>query len=309
MLRIAWWSLALAVLCATQPACDMGKFTVNTTAKVLVRAQPAMNQESDYELAARAIPATLKTVEGFHVVNPDNRSLTRLLAEGYCQYATGFIEDEWERDKIKNDADAVDEDARRATKVNLRCMNYGLELLGGDWKKVMAGDIEGVRTKVKGAGRDQADGLLWTAVGLAGAINFNREDIGLVAQLPKVRILLERLVELDAHNQDRDLMAKALPYVALGQMDTAMGKALGGHPDKGGQEFQKALDMTGGKFLLAKVLYARYYAVAVQNKKLFEKTLVEVLQTDPAIWPEQRLANEIAHRWARRYLKQEKEWF
>ena len=309
MLRIAWWSLALAVLCATQPACDMGKFTVNTTAKVLVRAQPAMNQESDYELAARAIPATLKTVEGFHVVNPDNRSLTRLLAEGYCQYATGFIEDEWERDKIKNDADAVDEDARRATKVNLRCMNYGLELLGSDWKKVMAGDIDGVRAKARSAGRDQESGLLWTAIGLAGAINFNREDIGLVAQLPKVRILLERLVELDAHDQDRDVMYRALPYVALGQMDTALGKALGGHPDKGGQEFQKALDLTGGKFLLAKVLYARYYAVAVQNKKLFEKTLVEVLQTDPAIWPEQRLANEIAHRWARRYLKQEKEWF
>jgi hypothetical protein len=34
-----------------------------------------------------------------------------------------------------------------------------------------------------------------------------------------------------------------------------------------------------------------------------------VLQTDPAIWPEQRLANEIAHRKARRYLRMEKELF
>ena len=34
-----------------------------------------------------------------------------------------------------------------------------------------------------------------------------------------------------------------------------------------------------------------------------------VLQTDPAIWPEQRLANEIAHRRARRYLAMEKELF
>jgi hypothetical protein len=36
---------------------------------------------------------------------------------------------------------------------------------------------------------------------------------------------------------------------------------------------------------------------------------VKVLETPPSIWPEQRLANEIAHRRARRYLKQEKELF
>ena len=51
------------------------------------------------------------------------------------------------------------------------------------------------------------------------------------------------------------------------------------------------------------------YDLSPDGKAKFRKTLVEVLQTDPAIWPEQRLANEIAHRRARRYLKQEKEWF
>ena len=47
----------------------------------------------------------------------------------------------------------------------------------------------------------------------------------------------------------------------------------------------------------------------IQDRKLFHDELVKVLQTDPAIWPEQRLANEIAHRRARRYLSQEKELF
>ena len=54
---------------------------------------------------------------------------------------------------------------------------------------------------------------------------------------------------------------------------------------------------------------ARRYAVMVQDRELFRSTLVEVLQTPASIWPEQRLANEIAHRRARRYLKHEKEWF
>ena len=86
MLRTARSTVCLPVLVAIlllpAAACDMGKFTVNTTTKVLVRAQPAIRQESDYDMAALAIPASLKTVEGFHLVNPDNKDLTRILAEG-----------------------------------------------------------------------------------------------------------------------------------------------------------------------------------------------------------------------------------
>jgi hypothetical protein len=84
---------------------------------------------------------------------------------------------------------------------------------------------------------------------------------------------------------------------------------MGGNPEQGRRHFERAIEVTGGRFLLAKVYLARDYCRTVQNRELFHKTLVEVLQTDPAIWPEERLANEIAHRRARRYLKLEKEWF
>lgn len=317
MIRPAWPPVSLSVLvsgllAALVPAasgCDMGKFTVNTTSKVLVRAQPAIRQESDYEMAARAIPASLKTVEGFHVVNPDNESLVRILAEGYCQYATGFVEDEWEAADAAKRHDDADYHAERATKMYLRCMGYGLELLGGDWKKAIAGDVEGFRSRVAGTDADQRDGMLWTAIGLAGAINQNKDDIALVSHLPKARALLERLVVLDDAEADRDPATRALPHIALASMAVAMSKAMGGDPDLGARHFKRAMELTQNKFLLAKVFYARRYAVAVQNRKLFHESLVEVLRTDPAVWPDQRLANEIAHRKARRYLKQEKEWF
>src|SRR5690242_17768328 len=82
------------VLVAALAACDIGKFTVNTTSKVLLRAQPSLQQESDYELARQAIPGALKTVEGFWIVDPDNWRLIKILTEGYCQYGTGFVEDD-----------------------------------------------------------------------------------------------------------------------------------------------------------------------------------------------------------------------
>jgi hypothetical protein len=301
------WTLALLLLAAT--ACDMGKFTVNTTAKVLVRAAPAMEMESDWELAARAIPATLKTVEGFHLVNPDNADLTKLLAQGYCQYATGFIEDEFEVAEIARDTDAMEAISVRATKSYLRCMNYGLELLGKDWKRALEGDLATLRKKVASAGGDQRTAMMWVAIGLGGAINYNRDDIALVSQLPKARVLLERVVAIDAGGSDAKPQDKALPHIALGMMHTAMSAAMGGNPELAAKHFKQALEVTHGRFLLAKVLYARRYAVARQDRALFRKTLLEVLATDPAIWPEQRLANEIAHRRARRYLKREKELF
>jgi hypothetical protein len=303
------WSIAAAVLIASQSGCNIQKLTVNTTSKVLVKAQPAIKQEPDYDLAARAIPASLKTVEGFHMVDPENKRLVKILAEGYCQYATGFIEDEWEQASLDKRFDDAEYQSQRATKAFIRCMGYGLELLGGDWKKALSGEGNAFARKVAGAGVDERDGLLWVGVGLAGAINQNKDDIALVSQLPKARAIFERIAQLDENDGDRDPALRALPHIALASMAVAMSKAMGGRPELGQKHFQRAIELTHDKFLLAKVFYARRYAVAVQDKALFRKTLVEVLQTDPAVWPDQRLANEIAHRRARRYLKNEKEWF
>jgi hypothetical protein len=173
----------------------------------------------------------------------------------------------------------------------------------------MGDDLDAVKKLAAGAGGDQRTAMMWTAIGLAGAINYNRDDIGLVAQLPKAKLMLERVVAIDDAGSDAKLQLKAMPHIALGMMHTAMSPAMGGKPELAAQHFRRALELTGNRFLLAKVLFARRYAVGKQDRALFEKTLGEVLATDPAIWPEQRLANEIAHRRATRYLKRVKEWF
>ena len=49
--------------------------------------------------------------------------------------------------------------------------------------------------------------------------------------------------------------------------------------------------------------------LATNNRKFFHDELKKVLETPPSVWPEQRLANEVAHRKARRYLSKEKELF
>src|SRR5439155_15492751 len=68
-------ALVFAVFVPGLLACDIGQLTVGTTAKILVRAQPSLQQESDYQLAHDAIPGALKTIEGFWIVDPDNEDL------------------------------------------------------------------------------------------------------------------------------------------------------------------------------------------------------------------------------------------
>ena len=314
MRQITIVSAAVALFAGGMLAgCDMGQFTVNTTAKVLVRAQPSLKMESDYELASRAIPGTLKTVEGFWVVNPGNETLLAILTEGYCQYGIGFVEDEWEEAVRKKDFEAAQYHSARATKMFTRCLNYALLQLGSSWRADLFAEGEGAAEKaakrIASAGKGQRTALLWAALALGAAINQNKDDIAMIDYAGTAKAMLLRVVEIDGNNPPKDPVLAAMPHVALGLVYTALAPAMGGDPKQAELHFQKALELTNNRFLLARVHYGKRVGVATQNKELFRKQLLEVLQTDPAIWPEQRLANEIAHRRARRYLKMEKELF
>jgi len=151
---------------------------------------------------------------------------------------------------------------------------------------------------------------MWAAIGLASAINNNKDRIEMVGHLDTAKAMLKRIVEIDEkYGAPRNKVHAAMPHVALGMAYTGLDKSLGGDPAKADEHFQKAIDLTEGKFLLAHVLRAKRVAFRNKDKKSFHDGLVKVLETPPSIWPEQRLANEIAHRRARRYLSQEKELF
>jgi tetratricopeptide (TPR) repeat protein len=306
-----WFLIAVAAFVVAGVAgCDLQKFTANSTSDVLVRAQPSLQMESDYELASRAIPGALKTVEGFWVVSPDNVNFLNILMEGYCQYGTGFVEDEVEQAELRKDFEAVAYHQARATKMFLRCMNYALLRLGKSWKEGLFGSDEEVQKLLARAGKSQRTPLMWVAVGLASAINNNKDRVEMIGYLDTAKAILVRIVEIDEKSgAPRNKVHAAMPHIALGMAYTGLDKSLGGDPDKADQHFQKAIEITEGKFLLAHVLRAKRVAFRKKDKKSFHDTLVKVLETPPSIWPEQRLANEIAHRRARRYLKQEKELF
>jgi hypothetical protein len=290
-------------------ACDLGQVTVSTTAKVLVRAQPAIQQESDYQLAHDAIPATLKTIEGFWIVDPENANLLGLLTEGYCQYGTGFVEDDWEIAKFAKQLDAVQEDNARATHIFTRCLNYALKQLGGDWQDQLFGSLDQVKQLVARTGAEHRDPMMWAALALGSIINHNLNRPELLSYVSTVRVILDRVLELDGAALPARPDYAALPHIGYGMLQTAVGPQFGGEPDRAKAHFETALKLTGDKFLLARTLMAYRVGVITNNRAFFHAQLKQVIETAPSVWPEQRLANEVAHRRARRYLAHEKALF
>ncbi len=284
-------------------SCSLVKLTADSTADVLAVAAPANNMENDVQFAREAAPGQLKTVEGFLMASPENRTMLTLLAQGYCEYAFAFLQNDYEELAMAGKTEEAAPIAARATNLFQRCANYGFKLLGGTWQKTFYGDSEAFEKRVKSTDGDDVPGMFWVAMGVTSAIDLNRDDIEMVAYLPKAQRLFQRVLELD------EAYYLGGAHIALGMILTAQGPAMGGDPEKGRKHFERAVELTSGKYLMPKVLMALAYGGITQNRELFHTELEKVLQTSPAIWPEERLPNELAHLRAKRYLAHEKEWF
>lgn len=305
--------MCLGLLLAAAAALSMGacsgwaeRQAVRTSVRLMVHTRAAVAQEPDIELARAAAAGGLKTLEGFLLADPGNRELLGLVAEGYCQYAAGFLNDDWEAARLGSGREVGEALAVRDRALRLlgRCVSYGLMMLGPPWQRAVLGDdAEAALPLVERAGAGAARGMFWVALGLGTMIGMDPTSPRLAARLPLVVALLERVIALDDAHLD------GLPHMTLGIVLSARSAAVGGDPERGRQHFERARAITGGKSLMVDVMMARSYAVTVRDKILFRDTLRRVLQTRPDIWPQGRLSNEMAQRKARRYLASESRFF
>lgn len=299
---------AAASLASTGCKSFLNRFTVNSTAPVLKAGARALDEESDMQFARDAAPASLKTVETFLVTAPDNRDLLEVTAKGYAEFTFGFLEDDYEATG-DNDEEARSKIAARATTFYDRAYNYALRICALDeerFPEAMKGDPAALEKLLKERFTSKEDvvGLHWAGLSMGSGINMNKDDMDRVADLPKVILLLERAHALDPS------YAHYAPAIALGTVFASQGKAMGGDPDRAKKMFEEAIAGTNGQYLMAKALYARFYATVAQDRPLFEKTLKEVLDANAAQLPaDLRLANELAKRRAARYLARAEDWF
>ena len=290
-------SLFLAVGLA---GCSLRNLAIDQTAAILRDAALTFDTETDISFAKEAIPASLKTIEGFLIARGDQANLLRLLPEGYMNYAFGFIEDEAER-LDEDDPERAEFHRKRALAFYLRARDFGLRLLAMDHEE-LANTLRQRKVPTQEdllrVDEDGLPGLYWTAAPWAAAINVGKSDPLLVGELDLVRTLMQRCVEID------EKYYWAGPRIALGGIAAGTPVALGGQPEEAARNFTRAIEITAERHLMNKVLYARLAGAQNGDRAFFEMMLKEVLAADPDAEPRLALANRLAQRRAKRYLEQ-----
>jgi hypothetical protein len=100
-------------------------------------------------------------------------------------------------------------------------------------------------------------------------------DWNSLAELPQAEALVKRYLEISGG------AAKGSAHMYLGIILTLRPPALGGKPEEAREHFEKAIALSGGKDLGAKVEFAKGYAKLLYERELHDQLVGEVLDASP----------------------------
>ena len=133
-------------------------------------------------------------------------------------------------------------------------------------------------------------------------IQVNSDDWNAIAQLGRVKALLKKLLDLD------ETWDAGGPHLYMGALETLLPAAMGGRPEKGKYHLERAISLSEGKYLMAKVVYAEQYARLVFDKDLHDRLLRQVIDSDPIV-EGMTLTNLLAPERAKILLRESDDYF
>ena len=108
----------------------------------------------------------------------------------------------------------------------------------------------------------------------AGLIQANRADWNAVAELPRVKATMQRVLELDENFSNGDA------HLYMGVMESLLPPAMGGKTEQAKNHFERAIEISGRSNLMAMLMYAEKYARLVFDRELHDRLLNEIINTD-----------------------------
>jgi len=284
------WIFLLLFLLSLPCAClPIKKVTVGTTAMLLEGVARSSYRQSDLRMIREGMPAYLMLMDGMIEAWPNNEQLLLAAAQTYSSFASIFVEDQ---------------DKEYAKLLFGRGRNYALRSLERrGLKEPLQSHFEDFKEGLKGLGKRDVPYLFWGATCWANWIRMNLDSMEALAELPRVEWMMQRVLEID------EGFYYGGPHLFMGIWLASRPKIAGGDLKKAQGHFLKALDLGHGKFLMAYVYYANYFARQALDKDLFIFTLQKVLETPADISPELTLLNTVAKEKAKELLTHVEEYF
>lgn len=282
------WAIRLAVIsillvnagCASLVSSAASKFADNLSAAVL--------NQTDPETVRDGAPAYLLLLDSLLEGSPEDPDLLAAAASLYATYGTVFADD-----------------PERAARLTERARSYSTKAMCNSYKASCDWDgmlFEDYAQTLGGLNSKHADVVFSHGLASLAYIRAHSADYAAIALLPYSEALFERYLEINDGSDDASI------HTYLGILNTLIPPALGGKPDKGQEHFLRAIELSGGTDLSAKVEYASGYARLLYDRELHDRLLTEVLQADADV-PGVTLLNVLAQRQAKSLLESADDYF
>ena len=277
---------ALAVLYVVLGGCTT--LVSSVTEDLAEDLSSAILDNDDLDIVREGAPAYLIMLDALLRSDPDSPALLAAAAALNGAYGTSFVDDPERRRAF----------ARKALELASRAACEEIP-----WTCTVRTDpVATLEERLPGLAQSDVPVAYAFATAWAGWIQANSDDWGAVAELGRVKSLMARIAELDEGYEHGG------PRLYLGVFETLVPAALGGRPELGRAHFERAIELSEGRFLMARVLLAEHYGRLVFDRELHDRELRIALAAEPR----QRgmtLANLIAQEQARGLLESADEYF
>ena len=122
--------------------------------------------------------------------------------------------------------------------------------------------------------KEDASTLFAYGAAWLGLIQANRADWNSIAELPRAKAIVAKVLELDEGISNGDA------HLYMGVMESLLPPAMGGKPEIAKKHFERALEISQRKNLMALLMYAEKYARLLFNRELHDSLLNELLAVD-----------------------------
>ena len=238
--------------CASLVSSATSGFTDSLSASIL--------DHDDPELAKAALPAFMVTIDSLIRNNPDDPDLLASGATLYASYGAIFVDDEARASRLTSRA-------RRYASTAI-CETYTPSC---NWSDLNYDDfvatLDGIKPK-------QSEVLYTYGFASLAYLRAHSSDWNSLAELPQIEALFNHYLDISGDEVNSGV------YTYMGILLTLRPPALGGEPEKAREYFEKAIALTDGHDLSAKVEYARGYARLLYERELHDRLLNEVMATD-----------------------------
>ena len=248
---------------------SFNRVAINSASDLLYKAASAVETESNIDMLRLSLPGNLTLIEGLLSESKNNEEILATLTKGYAGFAyaineTDLLIDQWEgksdlynkQQALINYTKAVNFGIRYLKEKNIDF--YDLKTKANDSAVVMHIFDKNLTDK-----KMDLETVMFTAQSLGSMINLQKDNIGLVAELPLVKSMFDWIC----------MKNPSLYYgtcdIFNGMYEAGRPKMLGGNPEKGKDIFLKAISKHPHNWLI-RVAFIQFYLVPQLDEEGFK---------------------------------------